>query len=108
MSAQTFNAVLGSLIRMNNYFCHDSAGNPAVGVSASLNVVSGDPTGLQLDFDNKFIRALKVGTYTITVTATNPSGSVTTDAAGDTDGTVDTIVVSPNPAPASQGWTYGS
>ena len=108
MAAQTINKVINDTISLTNVKTLDANGNPAQGLTYSLNFVSGDPTGLSLTIAfgvASAIKCLKTGTYQILLTATNSGGSVTTDAAGDADGTADTIVVT-EPAPATQTWTY--
>jgi hypothetical protein len=106
MASQTVNKVVNQLITLTNLKTLDASSNPAQGVTYNLNVVSGDPTGLVLNLpDHATISCVKVGAYSITLTATNAGGKITTDAAGDTDGTADVINVT-EPAPASQSWTY--
>jgi hypothetical protein len=105
MSATAITKVLGSTSYLGGLFTKDASGQPCVGLTYKLNVVSGDPTGLNFATDPPRIGCAKLGVYTVTVTATNSSGTITSDAAGDTDGTVDTITVV-EPPPASQGWTY--
>ncbi len=112
MAAQTIVKTLGGSVNITNFSCKDAQGNPCTGLTSVLNIVSGDPAGLQLHLQGgvptgvpQFISTLKAGTYTVTITSTNAQGPITSDAAGDTDGTADTIVVQSG-APASQTWEY--
>ena len=108
MSAQTVTKLINQILTFSGLFTKDANGNPCQGITYTLNVLSGPSGGLgpiTLSGGTYQVQCLKVGVYTVTLTATNTSGSLTTDAAGDSDGTFDTINVV-EPAPATQGWTY--
>lgn len=109
MAGQTLNKQVNDQIRIQGMLVKDAGGNPAQEVTVTLNVASGDPTGLlftgTFQNNNLVITCLKPGTYQIQLTASNPSGSISSDAAGDGGATTDTLVVT-LPPPATETWTY--
>jgi hypothetical protein len=104
MSAITVNKLVNDQLLISDLIVLDKDGKSAQDVTTKLNIVSGPAGGLGpliMTMSGLVSVCTVAGAYQITLTSTNSAGSITSDAAGDTDGTVDAIIVV-IPAPASQ------
>src|SRR5579859_2191800 len=97
----------GGTMPLVNFVTKDVNGNPVLDATYILNLITGPSAGLVLEGigGNPYLQCVKPGTYTFNITCSNPSGSITTDANGDTGGAVDTLTVMDYP-PTSQSWSY--